>query len=105
MILQSHIRGSYLKVRGKQIPVQLFTDNKSLFDVISESSQTSKKRSMLDIATAREGFREKLISGIGFVRGNANLADRLTKAMIQAVLRNVFMSGYLEVQPKQWIVR
>eukprot|EP00171_Calliarthron_tuberculosum_P022721 IDg22721t1 len=51
-------------VLTRKIAVQLLTDSKSLFDVISKGSRTSEKRTMLDIAAAREGFRDKVISDI-----------------------------------------
>ena len=60
---------------------------------------------MLDIAAAREGFRDRVISDIGFVRSHDNVADGLTKQMSQAVLKNVISSGTLAVRPVQWIVR
>lgn len=71
------------EVIGKQIPVQLFTDNKSFFDLIFKGSRAPEKRTMLDIAAARKGFRDKLISDIGFIRSNANVAYGLTKPMTQ----------------------
>lgn len=89
----------------QRVPVQLLTDSKSLFDVISKGSRTSEKRTMLDIAAAREGFRDKIISDIGFVRSGNNIADGLTKSLSQAVLRDVVTSGHLDVKPEQWIVR
>ena len=52
-------------VFSRKIPVQLFTDSKSLFDVISRGSRTSEKRVMLDIAAAREGVKDRTISDIG----------------------------------------
>ena len=64
---------------GKDTPLQLFTDSKPLFDVISKGSRTSENRLMLDIAAAREGFGDRLISRIGFVRSDPNIADGLTK--------------------------
>lgn len=73
----------------RKVPLHLFTESKSLFDVISKGSRTSEKRLMLDIAAAREGFRDKLIFDIGFVRSNINLADRLTKLMKQESLQDV----------------
>jgi len=90
---------------GKNIPVQLLTDSKSLFDVISKGSRTSGKRMMLDIAATREGFRNKVISDIGFVRSSNNLADGLTKAMSQAALQQVISTGRINVTPEQWIIR
>eukprot|EP00171_Calliarthron_tuberculosum_P016586 IDg16586t1 len=92
-------------VYGKPIPVQLLTDSKSLFDVISKGSKTSEKRMMLDIAAAREGFRDKTISDIGFVRSASNLADGLTKPMSQAALQSVVSTGVLSLAPEQWIIR
>lgn len=73
---------------SNNFPVQIFIDYKSLFDVVSKSSSTSKKRVMLSIAAACEGFKDKIISYIKFVRISHNLADELTKAMSQASLRD-----------------
>lgn len=36
---------------------------------------------MLDIAAATEGFHDKLISDISFVRNSKNVADGLTKVI------------------------
>ena len=46
-------------LRNTQIPIQLYTDSKSLFDVISKGTRTSEKRLMFDIFAAREGFKKK----------------------------------------------
>jgi len=87
------------------VPLHLFTDSKSLFDVISKGSKTSEKRLMLDIACTREGFARGDISNIGFIRTRDNLADGLTKPMNQSALQSVLMSGKLRLQPEQWIIR
>ncbi len=89
-------------VYGRKIPVQLLTDSKSLFNVISKGSRTSEKRMMLDIAAAGEGFRDRIISDIGFVR---SLADGLTKSMSQSASQSVVATGSLRVEPEQWIIR
>ena len=86
---------------GTKVSVQLLTDSKSLFDVISKGSRTSEKRPMLDIAAAREGFRDKVISDIGFVRSSLNIANGLTKAMQQRSLQQVLMTGWLDLKPEQ----
>ena len=63
----------------RSVPTHLLTDSKSLYDMISKGSCSSKKRIMLDIHVARQACQAKEISNIGFVRSSANLADRLTK--------------------------
>eukprot|EP00737_Agarophyton_chilense_P000247 gb/GEZJ01000282.1/.p1 GENE.gb/GEZJ01000282.1/~~gb/GEZJ01000282.1/.p1 ORF type:complete len:768 (+),score=79.54 gb/GEZJ01000282.1/:1785-4088(+) len=94
-------------VFGRKIPVHLFlfTDSKCLFDVISKGSRTAEMRMMLDIAAARQGFKDKIISDIGFVRSSQNVADGLTKSMAQAALHRIVATGKLNVNPEQWIIR
>lgn len=60
---------------------------------------------MLDIAAARERFRYKVISDIGFVRSLHNLAEGLTKPMNKTALRSAVSAGILAVTPEQWIIR
>ena len=93
------------EVLGKKVPVQLFTDSESLFDVISRGSRTAEKRLMLDISTAKDGFKERVISDIDFFRSSRNLADGLTKAMNQATLGEVLTASYLRTEPERWIIR
>ena len=90
---------------GAKVPVQLLTDSNSLFDVISKGFTTSKKIMLLDITAAREGFRDKVTSDIGYVRSASNIADRLKKPMQQRSLQDMMLSGRLDVTPEQWIVR
>ncbi len=79
----STLAAEFSTIYGRRIPVQLFTDSKSLFDVIFKGSRTSEKRMILDIAAAREEFRDKVISYIGLVCSSSNLAEGLTKPMSQ----------------------
>ncbi len=58
---------------------------------------------MLDIAAAREGFRHRLISDIGFIRSSKNLGDGLTKS--QTALQDAVSTGLLFFRPEQWIIR
>ena len=60
---------------------------------------------MIDIEAARNDFKDKVIHDIGFVRSAENIADGLTKEMQQASLRNVMLTGKLECNPVQWIIR
>lgn len=78
---------------NREIPVQLYTDNQSIFDEIPKGCRTSAKRRMLDISATREGFRKREISCIDFVRLVHNLADGLNKSMEQSELRAVMLSS------------
>ena len=56
----------------RPVLMHLLTDSKSLFDIISKGTRTSEKIIMLDICAAREGYKSREISNIGFVRSSAN---------------------------------
>lgn len=86
-----------------KVPIQLLA-NKSLFNVISKVSRTSEKRRMLDIAAAREDFKDNLISDISIVRSSHIIADGLTKTMCQRSLHRVLEFGRLNVKPEQRII-
>lgn len=60
---------------------------------------------MLDIFTAREGFKDKVISDIGFTRGSTKIADVITKGMAKASLRTVIAAGRLQVHLERRIMR
>ena len=90
---------------GRPVHLQLHTDSKCLFDVISKGSRTAEKRLMLDIAAAREAFRVEDITDICLVRSDDNIADGLTKTMSQAALRDVMLNGRCDVKPVQSIIR
>lgn len=70
-------------IDGRRIPVRLFTDWESLFDVVSKGSQTPEKRTMLYITAAREGFGNKVISDIEFTRRSKTVEDVLTKSIYE----------------------
>lgn len=81
----------------RRIPVQVLTDGKFLFDGISRGSRTPEKRMKLDIAAARDCFKNKIISDIGFVCSDSNIVDELTKRMHQHALQELLSDGRLTV--------
>ena len=89
---------------NRRTPVQLFTDSKILFDVISKGSGSSEKRMMFDIAAARQGFKAKVISDIGFVRSSKHSADGLIKVLSQENLNHPLATDRLRAEPEQCII-
>lgn len=41
---------------GKRIPSTMFTDSRSLFEVVSRNSTTTDKRLMVDLSVARQEY-------------------------------------------------
>ena len=89
----------------RTISIHLQTDSKSLFDIISKGSCTSEKRIMLHIHSAREAYKSKEISNIGFVRSSDDLADGLTKEKMQKALFVLLQEGKHEFLCEQRIIR
>ena len=92
------------EIHRRRIPVPLLTGSNPLFDVISKESRTSVTRTMLDIAAAREGFRDKVFSDIRFIRSSSSIADGLTKSMSPAARQAAVSTGRLLIKPEQWII-
>ena len=60
---------------------------------------------MFDVHAAREAYKRKEISNIGFVRSSENLADGLTKGNMQKALLNLLQTGEQKIDCEQWIFR
>ncbi len=69
------IKREFQNMLGKSIPLTMFTDSKSLFDVITKCSITTEKRLMIDIKSVREAYDRQEGSDVGFLRSEFNAAD------------------------------
>jgi len=89
---------------GQKVPLKMYTDSKSLFDIITKCSHTTEKRLMIDVAAVREGYERFEISDIGFIRSEHNIAVGLTKLNgSKALLR--MLGGTICHPTEQWIIR
>ena len=66
-------------ILGREIPLHLFTDSKSLFDTIRRLSGVAQKRLLIEKAALREAYTKAEISNVGDVLSADSLADVLTK--------------------------
>lgn len=89
---------------SQKVPLQIYTDAKSLFDVITKSSTTSEKRLMIDVQAAREACERYKIADIGLVRSDYNLVDCLTKVMLPKQLLQVVSAVYFKHPIEQYII-
>ena len=60
-------------------PINLYVDNKSLFDAIKTSNVLADKRLMVDISALRQMADKKEIT-VHWIKSELQLADALTKA-------------------------
>eukprot|EP00171_Calliarthron_tuberculosum_P008498 IDg8498t1 len=79
----------------QEIPLQIFTDSRSLFDVIVKATKTSERRLMIDVAACREAYERHEIADIGLIRSEHNLADCFTKVMLPVQLMIVMATAKL----------
>jgi hypothetical protein len=86
-------------------PVHLLmlTDIKALFDVLTRTRYATKRRLMVDIAAAREAYHERIISNIGLIRSEFNIANGLTKAGPNEALRRFLVTHCRDRPIEQYI--
>ena len=76
-------------------PIQMFTDSKSLFDVIVRTSITSERTLMIDISPTREAYERNEIADIGLIESEHNLADCMTKTRAPKLMLHVLSTQKL----------
>ena len=82
---------------GKDIPIELYVDNKSLHDNVFSVKNVAEKRLRIDIAAIKELVTEEKLN-VNWVETKCQLADGLTKKGVNPIkLSNVFQTGFLEV--------
>ena len=92
-------------ILGRRIPMQILTDSKCLFDVVTRSSSFREKRLMIDIAVVKDAYEKEEISQIGHVCSGNNPADAFTKVGNCDALISILDSGTLDLEVNQWVVR
>ena len=93
------------KILKKRIPLQMYTDSKFLFDVITTASSLREKRLLIDIAVVKEAYYKQDISQVGHIFSDQNPADALTKPSNCPALNSVLDTGQLKLEINQWVVR
>lgn len=93
------------EILQSQVPLQILTDSKSLFDIITKSSTTTERRLMIDIKSVREGYENFDISDVGFIRSEHNPADSFTKIGNNNCLQYILNYGKCDMPIEKWVIR
>ena len=81
----------------RKIPIELYVDNKSLYDNVFSVKNVTEKRLRIDIAAIKELVTEEKLK-VKWVETKCQLADGLTKKGVNPIkISNVFQTGFLEV--------
>ena len=99
------VRQKLQQIRGLLAPLHLMTDSKCLYDVLSKNTRISKRRLMIDVASAREANQARAVDNIGFVWSGFDLTDSLNKSHKQAALHELLATARHEPTTAQWIIR
>ena len=99
------LRQDLQQLLNVNIPLKMFTDSKSLFDVITKCTMTAEKRLMIDIFAINQAYDGREITNVGFVRSENNIANGFTKVMKSESLLNVMATGLCAPIVEQWVVR
>jgi hypothetical protein len=81
---------------GMNIPLNVLTDSKTLFEVITKASYTREKRILIDLACVRDVYRRFDIDNIGLISSEENLAEGLTKESNMDKLREAVCTSRLK---------
>ena len=87
------------------LPLMLFTDIKSLFDVITKNTVTTETRLMVAVRALRESYERMEIGNVGWIRSEWNPADALTKVRENQVLNKLLDKGVISHPTEQWVIR
>ena len=90
---------------GFRFPIDLITDSKSIFKLISKGTTTSKKLLMIDIRATRESFNDGVINYLGCMNCKYNFADTLTKYKSNLMMKEFLERRRITYEVDQWIIR
>jgi hypothetical protein len=98
------LRHELSRMMGTNIPILMMTDSRALFDVITRARYTTERRLMVDIAAAREAYKERTMSNIGLIRSEFNPADGLTKVSPNDALLKLLTTSSIDHPIEQFVV-
>ena len=66
-------------ILSQPIPIEIFTDLKSIFDTVTKLTSVTEKRLLLDLSSLREANLSGQIKNLAHVLSQYNVADGHTK--------------------------
>ena len=93
-ILIRRLLQEYLGMNKNSIPIEAYTDNKSLHQAVHSTTAVRDDLLILDIAVIKEFIQKQEVQGIHWIPGTKQLADCLTKRTASSLnLQKIMQAG------------
>jgi hypothetical protein len=98
------LRHELSRMVGRDLPLLMMIDSRTLFDVTTRSHYTTERRLMIGIAAACEAYNDRTMCNIGLIRSEFNPADGLTKVSPNDALLKLLTRYKIDHPIEQFIV-
>lgn len=89
-------------ILSKPIPVEIFTDSKSIFHTVKKSTSISEMLLLIDLSAFIEAYTTGTIQNIGYILSECNVGNPLTKKMKSDILIKHLEAETLSHPVSQW---
>lgn len=98
------VQNQLQEILNHDIPIDVFVDSKTLFNVVARHGDTREKRLQIDINSLRESHTSGEMRHIYWIPGSQNIADALTKDVISAshALWTLMKTNRIHITPSGW---
>lgn len=103
--IASTIRIAVNDIFGKQVPMQLFTDSRCLYDCLVSLGSTTEKRMLIDLQILRQAYERREICEFFWIPTAQNPADAFTKERPTPALQSLLQKNSLSLTPNAWVDR
>lgn len=79
----AHVLSSIL---NRKVPIEIFTDSKSIFETVSKLTSITEKRLLIYLLALRKAYTSGEIRNVGHILTNYNVADSLTEKMSSTII-------------------
>ena len=99
------IQHTLKEVLGKIVPIDAFVDSRTTFNCVAKQSGTAEKRLQIDAAAIRQSYDRGELRCLGWIPGEENPADGLTKCVIPPdnhPLIQIMNTNLVKFKPQGW---
>jgi hypothetical protein len=93
------------EVLGHDLPLDAYTDSRTVFNTIAKLGPTMEKRLQIDASSLRESHARGEFRTLAWIPGHENPADALTKGPVADghALLKLMESNKLSINPRGWV--